>query len=193
MLICPKCNAENIDGVNFCRECGADITQNKNSSQPQTNHIEKYESIGGWLILVAIGLILSPLMIAGQTFPMYSEIFSNGTWEAISTVSSETYNPALAFLIKLEMLINGVLFLIWIYMWFLFFSKKREFPMWFITISLFTLIFIIVDAVAISSVMSNEENFDADTAKQFFRSLISSMVWIPYMLISKRVKSTFVN
>jgi hypothetical protein len=35
--------------------------------------------------------------------------------------------------------------------------------------------------------------FDPETAKEFFRSLISMAIWVPYMLVSQRVKNTFIE
>ena len=58
---------------------------------------------------------------------------------------------------------------------------------------LFTLAFIVLDAYAIKAVLPHEPVFDPDTLKELGRTLIASLVWIPYMLVSKRVKATFVN
>lgn len=37
------------------------------------------EGLGGWLALVGLGIIISPLRVIGMVFPTYSEIFSNGS------------------------------------------------------------------------------------------------------------------
>lgn len=91
------------------------------------------------------------------------------------------------------MAINGGLVLAWVFIAFLFFSKKKIFPRWYIGMLLFTLVFILIDALAIKSVLPNEPVFDAETVKELGRSLIATLIWVPYMLISKRVKATFVK
>jgi hypothetical protein len=91
------------------------------------------------------------------------------------------------------MVTNGALILAWTFMAFLFFSKKRTFPKWYIGIVVFTLFFIVVDALAIKSVLPNEPVFDPDTTKEFSRTLGITLIWVPYMLVSKRVKATFVK
>ena len=154
---------------------------------------KKLEGLGGWLILVGLGIIFSPLRIIVQIFPVYSEIFSNGSWEAITTPEAEAYNPLWAPILIGEITINGGLVLVWMFIAFLFFSRKKVFPKWYIGILVFTLGFILVDTLAIKAVLPSEPIFDPDTIKEFARSLIATLIWVPYMLISKRVKATFVK
>ncbi|GIL04946.1 MAG: hypothetical protein BroJett031_14660 [Betaproteobacteria bacterium] len=151
------------------------------------------EGLGGWLVLVGLGIIISPLRVIGIVFPVYSEIFSNGSWEALTTPGTEAYNPLWAPILLGEMLINGGLVLAWIFVAFLFFSKKKAFPKWYIGMLLFTLAFILIDALAIKAVLQNGPVFDAETTEEFGRSLIVTLIWVPYMLVSKRVKATFVK
>lgn len=40
---------------------------------------------------------------------------------------------------------------------------------------------------------TDEAMFDPATLKEFARTLIAAVIWVPYMLISKRVKLTFVE
>jgi hypothetical protein len=151
------------------------------------------EGLGGWLVLVGLGIIISPLRVIGMVFPIYSEMFSNGSWAALTSPGTEVYNPLWAPILFGEMAINGGVVLAWIFAAFLFFSKKKVFPKWYIGILLFTLAFIPIDALAIKSVSPNEPVFDVETIKEFGRTLIVTLIWVPYMLASKRVKATFVK
>ena len=154
---------------------------------------KKLEGLGGWLVLVGLGIVISPLRIIGMVFPVYSEMFSNGSWEVLTTPGNEAYNPLWAPILYGEMAVNGALVVAWIFVAFLFFSKKRVFPKWYIGMLLFTLAFIVADALAIKAVLPNEPVFDPETVKELGRSLVVSLIWIPYMLVSKRVKATFVK
>jgi hypothetical protein len=42
-------------------------------------------------------------------------------------------------------------------------------------------------------VLPGEPVFDPDTVKELMRSLFMVVVWVPYILASKRVKATFIN
>jgi hypothetical protein len=151
------------------------------------------EGLGGWLILVGIGIIISPLRSIALIFSAYSEIFSNGYWEALTTPGSEAYNALWASILLGEIIINGALVIAWVFIALLFFSKKIIFPKWYIGILLFTLTSTLVDALAAKAVMPNEPIFDSDTVKEFGRALIGTLIWVSYMLVSKRVKATFIK
>ena len=123
----------------------------------------------------------------------YPKIFSNGAWEVITTQGSEAYNPLWAPIIIGEILINSGMLLAWLYMGYLFFTKRKFFLKWYIGLAFFSLVFIIADAFAIKLVLPSNQVFDPDTVKELMHSLIMVVVWVPYMLVSKRVKATFIK
>ena len=151
------------------------------------------EGLGGWLILVGFAIILSPFSIIMTTFPLYSDILSSGSWEMLTTPDREAYDVSWMPILLGKIIINGGVALVWIYIIFLFFTKKRLFPSWYIGVLLFTLAFMLVDALAIKVVIKDEPLFDPDTAKEFARTFWGTIIWVPYMLRSKRVEATFVN
>ena len=80
-----------------------------------------------------------------------------------------------------------------VYLIYLYFSKHYLFPKVYIAIVAISLVFIPLDALLATFVLPDEPMFDPDTTKDFARALISALIWVPYMLISKRVKATFVE
>ena len=154
---------------------------------------KKLEGIRGWLILIAIGIIVSPLRILILVIPLYADIFKNGAWDLLTTPGNEAYHPLWSLIIMGEIAINAIFIIGWITIAFFFFLKKRIFPKLYIGMLLFTLTFIVLDAYAIKAVLPDDPVFDPDTLKELIRTLGASLVWIPYMLISKRVKATFVK
>ena len=134
------------------------------------------EGIGGWLILVAIGIVVTPIRIVPFIMTTYPEIFSSGAWEALTTQGSEAYSPLWVPIIIGEILINCGLILVWLYMAYKFFTKSKDFPKWYIGIAIFSLLFIIADAFAIKRVLPSEPVFDPDTIKEFMRSLIMVVI-----------------
>jgi len=145
------------------------------------------EGLRGWLILVGIGLVITPFKYMFGMKP-YIEMFSTGTWGVIVTK-----NPLFAGIIIGEILVNIGLMLAWLYVAHLFFSKKRTFPKFYILISFLSLIFLFADAFALKLVFPNEPTFGPDISKALVGAFYNFVIWVPYMLRSKRVKATFVD
>lgn len=154
---------------------------------------ENLEGLSGWLILVGIGIILSPLRMIFTVFPTYYELFSEDYLAILTTPGTEVYSPLWAPILYSEMIVNIILLLLWIFVGFLFFLKKRIFKTYYMGLLAFTLLFIIVDALAYKAVLPDEPIFDPDTIKEISRSVVACAIWIPYMLVSKRVKATFIR
>ena len=76
---------------------------------------------------------------------------------------------------------------------YLFFSKKAVFTKWFIGLAVFSLVYMIANAFAIKLVLPSKPVFDPDTVRRLLPSLGAIVIWVPYMLKSKRVKATFVH
>lgn len=151
------------------------------------------EGLGGWLILVALGIIISPIKIISFLLPLKKDIFDSGFWEMATTPGSEFYNTLWKPILLNEIGINILLIAAWIYIAYLFFSKKKLFPKVYMSVMIFTLLFIILDAFAVKLVLPDEPIFDPETTKEVVQTLVACIIWIPYMLLSKRVKATFVN
>lgn len=151
------------------------------------------EGLGGWLILVGLGLILAPLRMLFEYVPLYVELFDNGTFALLSTPGTADYNAYFAPLIYAEIVLNSALVCAWLSAGVLFFSRRRLFPRLYIGILLFTPLFIVADAFAFLLVAPDEPVFDPQTSKELLRSVLPTLIWVPYMLVSKRVRATFVR
>jgi hypothetical protein len=149
--------------------------------------------LGGWLILVGIGVVLAPFRQMYALVPVYTPIFTEGHWEQLTTAGSLGYHPFWGPLIIGEILVNSVLVLVGIYLIYLFFSKHYLFPKVYVFLAVFSLVFIVLDAWLVTIVLPAEPMFDQDTMKEVTRGLVGVMIWVPYMLVSKRVRATFVE
>ena len=162
-------------------------TENKMSSD------NELKGLGGWLILVGIGVVIAPIRLLVTYIPMYKPIFEDGTWEALTSVNSSVYNPLWGPLLLGEIVYNSIMVAASIYLIYLFFSKHYLFPKLYIAIVAVSLVFIPLDAWLVTKILPAEPIFGPETTKEFMRVLIGGLIWVPYMLISKRVKATFVE
>lgn len=161
-------------------------------SSSATAKLKNLEGIGGWLILLAIGIIITPIRIVAL-MTTYPDIFSTSVWESLTKPETQAYNPLLASIVIGEIVINSGMVLAFIYTGYLFFSKRKLFIIWYICLAVFSLIFILLDALFIKLALPDEPVFDPEMVKELMRSAIAVFVWVPYLLCSKRVKATFIK
>jgi len=149
--------------------------------------------IGGWLIFVALGVIFTPLRILYFLATTYPPMFSSGAWHSLTTETSEAYSPYWAPYLFGEIAVNLVVVGAALYSASLFFSKKSSFPKWYAGIAIFSVIFIFLDSYVATLIIPDMSLFDADTGKEFGRSLVSALIWTPYLFLSQRSKETFIR
>lgn len=147
-------------------------------ANPPVHTPEKLVGIAGWLVFPAIGAALAPFVIAFQTFQTAS------AFQYLGQV-----NGAMGAFIVLEVIANVGLLALACYLAYVFFKRKRNAPKVYITFLAVSLVLQVVDLAIASGVFHLTP--DAGDSKALGRSLMGAIVWIPYMLISKRVKATF--
>lgn len=154
---------------------------------------EDLQGIKGWLVLVAIGVVISPFRLAIGILPVYIPIFRDGIWRVLITPGSDAYHPLWAPLLALEISYNIGMFIGLICLIALLFTKSHLFPILYIVIAAIPLFFLPLDSWLISRIMPENPIFDEETIRALFTSVIACAIWIPYMLKSERVKATFIR
>jgi len=151
------------------------------------------EGIGGWLVLPLLGLIISPFRVSFSLYRDIWPVFSGGHWQALTTSTSEAYHPLWAPLLVLELVGNVAIVIVGLVALWLFLRKSRLAPRW--VISWLGLIFAltVTDFVLANRIPIVAAEKDPEAIKELARSVIAAAIWIPYFLVSKRVKATFVN
>ncbi len=141
-------------------------------------------SFGGWLILPAIGLAISPFKLVYDI--VNAGFFNPMIWTAYVDDKFE-YTLYIGF----ELAYN-ILYLVFVILLCILFIKKRtSFPKLIIVMYIANLLIPVVDALGYYVVFSADQVFDLEDRKLIMRSLIGACIWIPYFITSKRVKNTF--
>jgi hypothetical protein len=154
---------------------------------------EVKSGLGGWLILVGIGVVFSPIKLVNQMKSLYVPLFQDGSIELLTNPGSEYYIPGFKPLLYGEIIVNLITFILGLFLIYLFFSKKALFPKLYIFLAVWSLFFILVDVYLGHLLFPNEVIFDRETIRDTFAALFTVLIWVPYMRMSKRVKATFVN
>lgn len=150
-------------------------------------------SIGGLLIIVALGVTLTPIRILYVMLETYPSLFTDGSWEILTTPASAVYSPFWAPVIIGEIVANLSFALLGIYLAYLMFTKKAVFPKWYFGLAVFSTGFIIIDAYIVSLLVPEIQMFDSETLQEIGRSMITLCIWTPYLFYSQRSKETFVS
>ncbi|MGX5220965.1 MULTISPECIES: DUF2569 domain-containing protein [Pseudomonas] len=151
------------------------------------------KGLQGWLVLIGLGIIVTPLRIAHTLATSYYPVFTDGTFNFLTTPGTELYHPLWGPLLIAELIYNSAIVMVYIYLIYLFFSKHYLFPKVFITVTLVAVVFIPLDVWVGTFIPDSGPAFDPETKKEFLRALFVVLVWVPYMLVSKRVEATFVG
>jgi transglutaminase-like putative cysteine protease len=152
----------------------------------------KLSGLGGWLILVGIGLVCSPLRVLGSMIQSLDS-FSPANWYALTHPGGVSYHPAWGTLLTLELLSQITVLILSLFVVVLFFQKRRIFPRWFITLLVLNSIFILGDEIAVHIVKTPSAAATLQVSRTVMQVFIGCAIWIPYMCVSRRVKATFVR
>ncbi len=55
------------------------------------------------------------------------------------------------------------------------------------------MLFLFADSLALKSMFPDQTIFVSETTDQIIHSFLVALIWVPYIRVSKRVKTTFVN
>ncbi len=153
--------------------------------------------LGGWLILVGLGVVINPFKLLFQTYILYAPIITDGIFPLLLDKDSGSYQPTLFALLVGEILVNSFLILGWAFALYAFFTRKTFFPKLYIILALSGIAFVVIDASASAIILDLSWTgplgaFGPETIKALVQATVAACIWVPYMLISVRVKETFV-
>lgn len=157
---------------------------------PENYAIKGGRNIGGWLVLVAIGLIATPFRLL---FGILSErYFDTAVWDNILDASSGIYSPELAGILVMELIVNTAYLVFSVLLIFMFLKRRSSVPRLMTIYYGASLAFIVLD-YAMISMLGLEAGSGADSAKEIWRAFVAAAIWVPYFNLSHRVKATFVE
>jgi len=141
--------------------------------------------IGGWLILVALGLILTPVL--GIISLANGNYFNINTWNNFSTYSYGTSLKA-HWIFEIAGYVIIVCFALFCLL--LFFKRRDILPRYIIGYFIFCLLFHVVNYIFIALV--THYKIPSKYPENMVRSVIIAAIWVSYFLKSSRVKETFI-
>jgi len=161
---------------------------------PSTPFGRSLRGIGGWLVLVALGIIASPLRIL---YDMSTELpaYAADRWALLTTAGANGYHPAWGPLLVFELMANIGLLVASLVVLGLFFKKRSSLPRVFIGFMVSAVVVQLIDVGMMSVVRAMGADLPdaAGTNATFARTIVGAMIWCAYFVKSERVKMTFVE
>lgn len=166
------------------------IIQKLYNYDPIPENFEEARELGGWLIVVFIIIVVYPLFMISELSK--GDFFNLSLWENIAVTTSPNFNPQYAGLLIFQLLFNIFSIIYSILIIILFLKRRSSLPR--LIKIFFILKFIGVILISFSlyklNFLSNsdKEEFFMDS----FKAFVHISIWIPYFLVSYRVKETFI-
>lgn len=149
--------------------------------------------IGGWLLLPALAMILSPLRIGFDFYQTFVPFLKPSVWFVLLRPGTPFHNPPLAALLTWEIVANIAFFAFTVWLAVLFFKKRKTVPKLYIYWLLLSCALQIADLVFSSFVPLAADQNHANAFAELAKAAIGAAIWMPYFLRSKRVRNTFVT
>ncbi len=147
---------------------------------------ERHSTIGGWLILPAIGLCISPPRLLYEF--LQSGFFNHTHWRILTDASFGAYDPSLGLFVLAEMMLNAAITLYSIFVVYMFFKRRSNVPILASVFYVASVSLIILDTIVATFF---DVAVDNDTMKEIVRGIVGAAIWVPYFLLSQRSKGTF--
>jgi len=184
MPTCLACSIGLQPGSRFCPRCGSALLAfNPNGPLPRfsppLHPSARLEGIGGWLIFMAVSLAVTPLFVARKIVHTDLAVFHGGGIIGASVVGS-------FFVLKDFVTLAALLLMNW-----LFYTRKQAFPRAMIGYFIWVIGTHLLEALM--SVSLHISLHSSAWVRLFWSPIFSAAIWVPYLLISRRVKATFVG
>ena len=138
-----------------------------------------------------IGLFVFPLRVAVVLAADYWPLFERGVWASLTSPGAAFYHPLWAPVLLYEVFCNVAFVAFDLALLVLLFKRARRFPAAFIAFALLNLFFVVSDAALGWQIPAVAARGLEGFATEIGRSLAVVAIWVPYMLVSKRVRNTF--
>ena len=158
---------------------------------PLPIELAPYNGIRGWLILVIIGLVYRSVIYLKEIVFGNAVVWDATAWNKLTVPGAEGYDPLWAPTLLFGLGGFIVFFVFSILALVLLFQKRSIFPRLMIFFFSAILIFTFVEIALAHQIGYLIKHPDSEVDSEAVKVVVQTVIWVPYFLVSKRVKATF--
>lgn len=170
-----------------------------NKHSLKSNFENRYPSIGGWLILVGIGLLVTPLNYLVTIYNEWNEQKGTDYLYYYFNEESDFFSPLKGYYTLFVNFFDVLMLVYAVFLVTIFFQKRTSFRIHFILFKLINVFFLIIHMIILYHGYS-DENSSLEERRELTRTtaglvggVITCCIWIPYIWLSERSRHTFTN
>ena len=158
-----------------------------------THSDSSYYKIGGWLLLYAVGMVLYPVNLAIFLLTELVPVYAYENWSRLTTPGAIEFHPLWEPVLISELVGNCCFLLFSLCLIVFFFQRRHIVPRLVIIFLSSNLVFVGLDFFLTYFYLLRGDSIPMGAVTNIVRTTVASIIWIPYFIISKRVKATFVK
>lgn len=153
---------------------------------------EAPSGLRGWLLLLLLGLVLTPLRTVWSMTAMLEPVLQPGVWTELTEPGHAAYHALWAPLIVGEAAGNLLSLALGLVALWLFLRRSRQAPRVVIGLLVWSLLFSIADLAAAGLIPLIPPPTTEALIEALVAPAVAVAIWVPYLLRSRRVRATFV-
>ena len=171
-----------------------ELHESRDANEDRGLNTIKPSPFGGVLIFVAIGLIFSLVQNLGTLLGNLEPFRKDHVWDRLTTPGSIPYHPYWKPVLLFELASSSAILGLNALAVVLFFRKQQVFPKLIVIVipTIFILILIGYYLSGLIPAIAESPDYSKQQSVLIVR-FVALHVWIPYFLLSERVKKTFVR
>ncbi len=161
-----------------------------------TPYVNQYDSIGGWLIIVGIGVTINPFVLLFSIYTEYNDEMGVNYLVYFFNENSPYFSPLRGYFTLFVDFFNSLLFVGSILILILFYQKKSSFRLYFALFRIGNVVFLILNVILLNIIYSDSTNLEerkilGSETSGMMRVFIQACIWVPYVWYSERSRHTF--